>query len=123
MSLNLLSPKHILSAYKHLLKNILENLLKSDNVEEFYDQIDLVNKKKFFKLAKYELLCLSMPLSNNLIVRIFSQTRVINTKLRNHINVDNLKIFIRVRAFRGINCFKNVDFKLLHTYFKTLMYK
>ena len=146
-SLKLLAPKKILMQ-KPLFKNLPWNPLKTDQVEELYNQVDMVNWKefddeptqmsvekfwmmvrrekdgKFQKLADYALLSLSMPLSNAIVERIFSQAGAIKSKLRNRITSQNLDAIVRVRSFRNDKqaCFINFDFRPLLMLFNSTMY-
>lgn len=145
MSLNLLSPTEIL-VNKPLFKNLPKNPLKTDTVEEQYNQIDLINWKefadeptkmfaedfwimvlekkgeKFAELARYSLLSLSISLSNATVERIFSQAGAVKTKLRNAITPENLDAFVRVRAYRGKDCYRKFDFTPLLPLFNNDMY-
>lgn len=145
-SLNLFAPEKILMN-KALFKNLPENPLKTSEVEELYNQIEFVNWKEFVeeptkmgvedfwkmvrvkkngkyeKLADYALLCLSIPLSNAIVERIFSQAGAVKSKIRNRLTIENLDAIVRVRTYRKVDvCFNKFDFKPFLYLFNNSMY-
>ena len=72
------------------------------DTEEFWLGVKKVKnatgKEAFASLAKYALACLSMPLSNAIVERIFSTVAVTKTKLRNKMQMHMLDALLRIKT-------------------------
>ena len=67
----------------------------------------VVGSHPFRGLSKYALECMSTPVSNAVVERVFSQVTLVKTNVRNRMGVDMLNAVIRIRAylhFRGKCC-------------------
>jgi len=53
----------------------------------------------FNKLAEFAILCLSLPISNGVVERVFSIMNVVKNKLRNRMGVKMLNAILYVRCF------------------------
>lgn len=68
-------------------------------------------EQPYRELAEYVLNCLSLPMSNAEVERIFSQLCLIKTKVRNKLSLKMLESIIRIRACfqsKGMCC-KNFE--------------
>ena len=68
---------------------------------------ETMNSHPFKDLAEYALACLSTPVSNAVVERVFSQVTAVKTKTRNRMTSSTLSAIVRIRAhlhFRGICC-------------------
>ncbi len=66
-----------------------------------------MGEKVYNDLAEYALTCLTLPVSNSTVERIFSTVTVTKTKLRNRMQVRMLDALLRIKTylfFRGICC-------------------
>lgn len=100
---------HILSTMR--MEEIIGTTASPNNVEHFW--IEVLKMKNaggnlmFKDLAEFSIRCLSLPLSNAVVERIFSVMGTIKTKLRNRMQLPMLIAILRIRTHmnvRGICC-------------------
>lgn len=110
-------PQAVESQYRKIIlhewkeEEIFKDFFPAENTVLFWSKIKKytngTGNQPYRELADYALNCLSLPISNAEVERIFSQLSLIKNKVRNNLSLKMLDSIIRIRTYfqsKGICC-------------------